>query len=323
MSLPRTFVDQENATRDLSATRVKPTDENGAGIKGANSAVSKAKQIHPGRKSLGRAPLTERVPLGGKDGNAALPTLSRSQSTIDRSSFNLGRQRRLPTTSKPPSMSRSSSSLGFIHQTKPKEEDTTLKHSRNTIFNPRLASRSPELLQDDLDTDSLRKQIIHGDRKQDLSSSLPETFTSNTAQLSSTNVPRRRLVNVDPVKRGSNKSNSLNNYLRDPSRHKLYLDLINDENSIEHGPVPVLNDDYTPMDGSPSLSESDLATLAGDPGKNDVYNDYEDNQDLDLDFGGINFDEDLEMNDVKRKHIEEPEKELGLTEDDLNDLLDF
>lgn len=333
------FSDKENVTRDLSGiNRGKSIlgDENKTGASADKNSVARLKADGIQRKkSIGRVPLGDRVPLGGKDRNIAVPTLSRSQSTLDRSEFtqsNNPRLKRLPTssTAKFPNLTRSSSSLGFIHQPRPKETDEIkLKHNKNTIFNPTRANRSPDLMQEDVDTDSLRKQIIQGSRGKSLSidSSLTDTFTDSTSKLSSEHVPRRRLVNVDPMKKGSHKADnntSLNKYLQEPSRYKLYQSLINDENSIEQGPVPVPKNDHIPIDGLLPLTEDDLDLFRNRSRKlrtpNQTSEGNQDDDNIQLNFDDIDL-EDLEMNDVEK--AEESDKELGLNEQDLNELLDF
>lgn len=365
------FSDKENITRDFSINRDKDAatsaNSNNAAMNNDenNIRLSNNKLTQSRRKSLGRvpfgerAPLGERVPLGGKDRNMAVPTLSRSQTTIDRTDRTdhnpIGRQR-MPMN-KFPTMSRASSSLGFVHQSEQKrkekeqeqqkqeqqqqqqQHDTQIKYSKNTIFNPTQANRSPDLLQHDLDTDSLRKQIIQGQRPKSLpiDSSLPDTFSSNTAKLDSSNIPKRKLINVDPLKRvksNNSTSNALDDYIQDPSRYQLYQELINDEDSIEQGPVPVHKHSYTSIDGPSPLSEEDLNIFNNKPLRtnrivNDEFRHDHDNDhshsdsEMDLNLDLVNIDDTLDENDMDTNKQLDADKELGLNEQDLNDLLDF
>lgn len=289
----RVFGDQENTIKDL---RLKNLDSN-----------RRTKQ------PVSRVPIKGRIPLGGKDENKPIPTLSRSQTSIDKLEVVTNRAKK-PVIATKPSLLKSSSSLGFTYtkqQFKPlnpipykvdTQVDPNAKIIQNTktVFDPSLASRLPDLEQFGVDTDSLRKNHIPLNTPP---VNLTETFSQDTSSLNASNVPQRILHDVDPVK--IDRSKQLDDYINDPSRKALFEELVNDESSVGVAPPPITEPVHEFL-----LSDEDLSNIKKVK-RNHRF------AVSDLDFHEIKLDElsgldeDIQVDEV------------GLNEKDLQDLLDF
>lgn len=310
MSQDVRFIDKENNLKNL-----KSKSEN-------------TKRQHISRVPLGAKPGAKqapRIPLGGKDENKQIPTLSRSQTTVDRVELVA---KRVPLQSKP-KFSKSNSSLGFYHNTalKPQVQISKqiqqpvknndiykvgphdkLSHNTNTIFNPELANRPPELEQFSLDTDSLKKKILHP--KSDNVTNLKNTITKQTNQLSAQNVPNRQIHDLDPVKK-SVVNNKLDQYLQDPERARLFEQLVEDEDSVEtKHPVTISEE-------SESSFTDEILGIFNNNSKpltspSDVHIQLDE-----ISLGDDTFDMEQRVWDGKE------DEHIGLSEQDLDELLDF
>ncbi|EGV63231.1 hypothetical protein PSN45_004497 [Yamadazyma tenuis] len=311
------FIDKENSTKDY--TNKSKTNEN-------SSAHLRGKQ------PISRPPMAGRVPLRGKDENMSIPSLSRSQSSVDKldtntNSLSTNTFKRTALANKPRFL-KSSSSLGFTHNTSSRHKvapgsrsllkskthvdpNAKLTYNNNTIFNPALANRVPELEQYTLDTDSLKKRII---KSKSPSKNLSDTITTQTAKLSSSSIPRRQINDVDPVKKGPlmTVSNKLDQYIQDPERIKVFDELVNDENSVETiPPKPIVADQH-----EIELDEEDLMFFR--TGKtNRIQAPVSKLRLEEIKLEDTTFD----MEDVSRESSDD--EVIGLNEQELNDLLDF
>lgn len=182
-----------------------------------------------------------------------------------------------------------------------------LKHNNNTIFNPELANRPPELEQFSLDTDSLKKKILHI-KSPDNVADIKSTITEQTHQLGAMNVPNRRIHNLDPSKR-SVENNKIDKYLEDPERAQLFESLVNDENSIETKiPIKKVYDD-----SEMRFSDEELG-ISKEQSKNS-------SSDVHTQLDDINLDETFDME--PKVWAGKEDEQIGLSEEDLNELLDF
>lgn len=341
------FSDKENA---LKQTQVNNSKSNALTTKSRNipsnsenafNIRSNAKQIN--QNAGNRGPIA-RVPLGGKDQNKAVPSLLRSQSSLNAGDNK--QQRKKILLPKAPSLSKANSSLGFVHRSNLSTSEGSYKPQQNkklaninkSIFNPDNAQRSQELVQPQ-DTDSLTKNITDAPTTPVGSPSLPSTITPKTQLLDASNISHRDLNrnNVDPIKRNIKKSNKINEQNKQADIKKsfqIHQDLIEDEESIEYVPVKGPSIPYKPSDMD-SLTETDLELFSKPNGitlteqNEHEYPEIYKNE-MDLNFQEINLDDpknfsfeyddqDIEADDK----VDEDTKNIGLNVDELNDLLDF
>lgn len=341
------FSDKENA---LKQTQVNNSKSNALTTKSRNipsnsenafNIRSNAKQIN---QTTGNRGAIARVPLGGKDQNKAVPSLLRSQSSLNAGDNK--QQRKKILLPKAPSLSKANSSLGFVHRSnlstsegsyKP-QQNKKLADINNSIFNPNNAQRSQELVQPQ-DTDSLTKNITDTPTTPVGSPSLLSTITPKTQLLDASNISHRDLNrnNVDPIKRNIKKSNKINEQNKQADIKKsfqIHQDLIEDEESIEYVPAKGPSIPYKPSDMD-SLTETDLELFSKPNGitlteqNEHEYPEIYKNE-MDLNFQEINLDDpknfsfeyddqDIEADDK----VDEDTKNIGLNVDELNDLLDF
>lgn len=284
--------DKENTLRQVGPAKNEPSNE--------NFRVTK-------KQPLGVAPRQARVPLGGKDQNKAFPTLQRSQTSITqpKPSFQQPKQnrRRVLPSQKVPTLRKANSSLGFVHQ---KSFDIPTNPFNNTL----------------LSNNQLRPKATDSLVKKNHSVTLPKiptlasTFSSNTQALHSSNFPAELLSDVDPVKRK-----------RGVSLPAIPQHLIEDETSVETIPES-FKVKYKPLDVAP-LTDDDLEVFSRPTGKLTEENryDYPDVQkginsrfdEIDME---LSFDHEKENEKVNFDDQPQPES-VGLTADELNDLLDF
>lgn len=342
------FSDKENA---LKQTQVNSSKPNALTTKSKNipSNSENAFNIRSNAKQMNqttgqRAPM-QRVPLGGKDQNKAIPSLLRSQSSLN--SGDNKHQRKKILLPKAPSLSKANSSLGFVHRSNPSTGEGSYKLPQNkkladindSIFNPDNAQRSKELVQPQ-DTDSLTKHITDTPTTPVGSPSLPSTFTPKTKLLDASNISHRDLNrnNVDPIKRDLKKSSKINEQKQAEAKKsfQIHHDLIEDEDSIEYAPAKGPSLPYRPDDMDP-LTETDLEIFSRPNGitlteeNEHEYPEIYQNE-MDLNFQEIDLDDptnfSFEYNDQDIEADDKDEeitdtKNIGLNVDELNDLLDF
>lgn len=275
-----------------------------------------------------------RIPLGGKNlnSNSGFPsTLQKSKSTLQ-SDFKVQRKKIL--LPKAPALSKANSSLGFIHRPienqpnppkkqQPQKLDTKdLKASR--FFHHQFSQRSKNLT-GETETDSLVKKQIH----QNLPpiGNLKDTLSENTSELHASNIPSQEIVG-DPLK-GQTKPKS--HMLRD----SLIDELAEDPNSIETLPPHKQQRPYTPI-GMEPFSKDDLDFFS-QPSRLSVTEDnhyeYEEihKNEMRLKFKEIDLEnpknfgfQEEEEEEVNAKEKDQADDlEVGLTTQELNDLLDF
>ncbi|CAK7897928.1 hypothetical protein CAAN1_15S03004 [[Candida] anglica] len=281
-----------------------------------------------------------RVPLGGKDSNRAVPSLHRSHSNSLEKSTQPQRKRILLPRGGAPSLTKASSSLGFVHRPTTNltgsagGKSLKLQNSKATSqLHSQFASRSKQLI-DTPQTDTLVKS---GPSTPSPSHSpmanLDDTFSPQTMQLHGSNIPRPFRSTGDPQKR----SKMTPPHLNDPLHAQILDDLSSDPSSVESIPErqPVISKPYS----LEPLSEEDLDFFAL-PNRltvaQDESNEYEEiihKNEMDLKFREIDLDDPQNFNfEDLRPVVSEPtgEEELvpelqgvGLSVDELNDLIDF
>lgn len=342
------FSDKENA---LKQNQVNNSKSNALTTKSRNipsnsenafNIRSNAKQIN--QTAGNRGPIA-RVPLGGKDQNKAIPSLLRSQSSLNAGENK--QQRKKILLPKAPSLSKANSSLGFVHRSNPSTGESSYKPQQNnkkladinkSIFNLDNAQRSKELVQPQ-DTDSLKKHITDAPTTPIGSPSLPSTITPKTQLLDASNIPHRDLNrnNVDPIKRDIKKSIKIseqNQQAEIKKSFQIHQDLIEDEDSIEYAPIKGPSVPYRP-DDMDSLTETDLELFSKPNGitlteqNEHEYPEIYKNE-MDLNFQEINLDDPRnfsfeydEQGIEADEKVDEDTKNIGLNVDELNDLLDF
>lgn len=232
----------------------------------------------------------QRVPLGGKDPNGAVPLLQRSTTSVQKP---LLRPNSAPLL-KQPFLTKSNSTLGFSHANTPTNAPSRgLGHSgltlaqvknanplKNDLFTGSLARREAELVPQ-LVSDSPRKSEPKA--LPPLNVKLSDTFSDATRRLHSSHLPVETVnPDVDPIK--GLKLNS-----------RLIEQLADDEESIETVPeVKPLKDE--PED---ALNEDDLHFL-----KTGSRVSVMENRKL-------------------QAELEQQHGQLGLNKEELDDLLDF
>lgn len=294
------FADKENTMKQVGSHHAKENSKLAGQNDGENFRVSKKPVSGPG-------PRRARIPLGGKDQNKAFPTLQRSQSSITQpvQPPKQSRRRVLPSQ-KVPTLRKANSSLGFIHQ---KSFDVSSDPFSKILLNHQLQPKY---------TDSLVKKQNNSVPLPNIPS-LASTLSTNTQALHSSNLPEIMAADVDPVKRS-----------RGISLPAIPQHLIDDENSVETIPEPTKLK-YQPHDITP-LTEDDLKIFSQSGRKVTEENRYDNPKLLQLEINTkfdelyldeeLDFDREKENEEVDFENQPHPDS-VGLTAEDLNDLLDF
>lgn len=315
------IVDQENAVRSNPKTTLlrANTDEN---------YRQPLKQTRGPQKSA-QAPLKlrQRVPLGGKDQNAAFPTLQRSQTAQTLGSgLSFPVQRKKVLLPRAPSLTKANSSLGIVHQ-RSLVQPQPLVDRWTPVLRPKVSPFNNSLLhkknEPRTSTDSLVRVIDHTKTYSPAEvPTLQSTFSRNVDSLHSRNRISRDINagNVDPVKKA-----------HAAVRRKPVLEipqaLIDDPESVELVPEVPLPLPYHPVDMEPSTA-SDLE-LFSHPHKFTVTqeNEYEfpeiHQNEVKLRFREIDPDSLLDFEEEGNDDMDVDSSHVGLNQDELNALLDF
>lgn len=273
--------------------------ENNLKLNNPKRALDSENFVIQNKKSDIKRDVRIRVPLGGKDQNL---TFNRSQAGLNGSSL-LKRKGLAP---KVPSFGRANSSLGFTERptsspnvllekfsTEEKHsEKATLKDVKN--IGSENAARSVTVV--DSFTDNLQKK----ETKQlpPLLQTLQGTITPSTSSLNSLNLINHDIHynNVDPVKRLTKKINFDYNFYKNK-----IPEFDGEVETIPEMPTPI---PYTPVDMT-TLNTDDMGFFSGKVNSRNIEQPpkVQETEDFELEF--------------------ENEREvLGLTIDELNDLLD-
>lgn len=334
---PLHFADKENALK-------KPIHRKNDSLLNQVSNENKISK-YPGKTQQQNSARRTRIPLGGKDQNKAFPSLQRSQSNINQSThlkstpFSLNRNvniniqpsqvqskpkfqdRRKVLIPKVPTLRKANSSLGFVHHQKNALSERLLKIKQ---ANPLKNDLFGKVQQSTSTTDSLTKKTTH---QLPSISNLKSTISLKTNSLNASNINNRDLYrnDVDPIKKIRGVA----------TRIIIPQHLIDDENSIEIVPQKEPALPYKPFDMD-SLSEDDLQAFSNsNPPKETKENKYEypeiHQNEIKLKFEEIDLDNELifdheEINEIENSVDlkDQPKLEsVGLTVDELNDLLDF
>lgn len=316
--------DQENAVRANPKTTLlrSNTDEN------YRQPLKLGQQ--PPKSRQAPLKLRQRVPLGGKDQNAAFPTLQRSQTAQTlgpRPSFPV--QRKKVLLPRAPLLTKANSSLGIVHH-RSLVNDRPLADRWMPAAKPQVNPFNNSLLHKKNEpqpfTDSLERVIDH--TKAYSRSEVPtlqSTFSRNLEKLHAKHKTSHDVNtnNVDPVKKA-----------HAAARRKPVLEipqaLIDDPESVELIPDAPLPVPYHPVDMEPSTA-SDLE-LFSHPHKFTVTleNEYEypevHQNEIKLQFREIDLDRNLDFGDEEMEEENDMDidsSRVGLNAQELNDLLDF
>ncbi|ODV81573.1 uncharacterized protein CANTADRAFT_19202 [Suhomyces tanzawaensis NRRL Y-17324] len=330
---PLIFSDKENAAKAVPK----------AGFLNSENQFPQRKAPLGAKPTQGRRVPMARVPLGGKDLNMLAPGLSRSQSTLN--TKNVRPKVFLP---KPPVLSKANSSLGFTHTstnfTKPAvavaheapvDTRPTLKFTNDTQLGPEKANRLVNLIPD-TPTDDLVKQA--SEHLLPDSQALSSTLTAKTKTLHASNIYIHDINynNVDPVKKlkrsssssmdsGTNKAQKFST----DRLEKFNQELIENDYSLEYVPKEESPIPYVPL-GMESLDNDDLNFFSKPHLTKSSHSTFEqlDNgvmlKDLDtsLSFG---YEEEVSNDGLNYPKVPETtgeDEQLGLSVDELHDLLD-
>lgn len=251
------------------------------------------------RPSLGAASQEKRtrIPLGGKDQN--MVSLQRSKLFIPQNAPVRG----VPALAKKPELSKSNSTLGFTHTKLSFNNAPQFRNTnphKNSIFPSTEAHRTNELVPR-FSSDSMKKQPRAELPK--LGAELLDTMSAHT-RLTAPELNERV---TDPVKKGYDNLDAIIEILAA------------DENSVATVPEKV-----TPLADEPigvsTLTEEDLAFLRAGVGR---HTQKAFTSALDVSFD-LTFDSDEELESNARLQDElEQSGGVGLTTEELNDLLDF
>jgi hypothetical protein len=295
-----------------------------------------------------------RVPLEGKDQNKL--TLNKSQSSLNVPTTDTLQKRKV-LMPKVPTLTKATSTLGFIHKqgpTIPKQpisymptEKLSLQDLKTDDLNSQLAERSADLIEKHKITDNLQKNESEEIREK--IADLPSTITPQTNTLHASNIITHdvNINNVDPVKKSpkrgpvsqgfqANKTKKLSAY-DSAKQFAVCQELINNDYEIEYVPKKATPLPYTPADIEP-LDQSDYEFFSK-PTRNvqeTSHNPDIHQNELDLKFEEIDLDKilmyDFETEENKTFAIDENEfpldvdaadiKEIGLSVEELEDLLD-
>lgn len=322
MSLPLDILDKENSVNMILDSQ---KDSENINISQKKNTLQQSQ------------PLRKRVPLGGKDlnnsANGAFPSLKRSQSTLNTEFNNSSvlQRKKVTLLNKAPTLQKANSSLGFIHRAPldiSKKESSSPKLDVNDalaskLFNSGNAARSKEL--EGQSTDTLAKQQHSLQPQQEVSiPDIRNTFSSNTRSIHSSFIPTLEVNNSDPVKGGKlNLASTLDETLleklsEDPSNIETIPDRATRAYHIPLGIEP-LNKDDLEFFSKPTRTAFENEHEYEEIHRNEVNLKF---RDIDLDDpSNFNFDEDKR---VEPEEVEVEElKNIGLTAEELNDLLDY
>lgn len=296
-------LDQENEHKSLTGLKNQLNSKN-------NALQQKRPGPTPGNPGAKRL----RVPLAGKDQNSGFPALQRSKSSVAQNALQDSAQRTLRPLSasltRQPTLAKSNSSLGFTHRPLSASLGNQIRNAdphKNNIF-PSAEAHRPNDLVPRFSTDLIKKS----DRMHlpPLGTNLRDTFSASTHNLHASNVVGRDIYKFpgDPFKRA-----------KDADNRELIERLANDPDSIEHvaqrdvpqprhvpvGLVPLLDED---LEFIRTGTRNKAYTLVSDISFESTWD--EDNI------------EDEEENAAYGTELEESGL-IGLTTQELNDLLDF
>ncbi|CAH2350758.1 hypothetical protein CLIB1423_02S04478 [[Candida] railenensis] len=325
MSLPLNILDKENSI-NMSLESQKDSE---------NINISQKKNTLQQNQ-----PLRKRIPLGGKDvnngANGAFPSLKRSQSSLNTDIHNTSALQRKKATllNKPPSLQKANSSLGFIHRAPldiSKKESSSPKLDVNDALASKLlnsdnAARSKEL--EGQYTDTLAKQHLSLQPQDE--ASIPDirnTFSRNTRSIHSSFIPTLEVNSSDPVKGGKP---NLSSALVDES---LLEKLSEDPSNIETIPDRATRAYHIPL-GIEPLDKDDLEFFSKSTRKvlpTENKHEYEEihRKEVNLKFRDIDLDDPSNFNFDENERVEPEEveveelKNIGLTAEELNNLLDY
>jgi hypothetical protein len=282
-------------------------------------------RIVNGEKSRAQAAKTSsrfaRVPLGGKQQNTVhgfnvkshqnVPLLGKSYSTINTN--------KVTKLFRAPSLLKSNSSLGFIHKQDiapvvPKQKSKViLKKLNSQWLHPNGATRHTQLVERNLVSDNLQKKT--GPELEKITSLNDTVFPT---QLQPENIKCHDInkYNVDPVKKHHIPTQDTFNEFFKVDKIKVPQHLIDDPNSVEAIPERKPTKQYHPH-GIEPLSQGEslefFSTLSNKP-KHDDEVPLEDLEcDMDFSINGNNHNE-PQINNI--------EENLGLSVEELNELLD-
>lgn len=304
--------DKENEMKSSGIKRKALMNDENARVLSTKDSINKPQQSQLQSQQQQRGFASRRIPLGGKNHNSNSLTLNRSQSSLNS---------KIPVqpfnNTRPPSLTKSNSSLGFtapLQQLKEQQQQQPTIHQEEQ---PPAKKISLDSLKDEIElgqnssmpgsfSDSLNKNI-----SPELSpiGNLESTITSNTAKLHVSYVTNDDVNrnHVDPMKRKSrlqNIENLVESHWQDP---------------IETIPKKSVDNKY---DLDP-LSESELQFFSTPNdsfelnGNDKVFEQAE--KSFELDFGGEEEEEDTNTANIAIIH--DADEEIGLTNEDLNNLL--
>lgn len=275
--IPR--LDQENRLKFASADATK------------NIQSNKPVSTEMARKKF------KRVPLSGKDHNQIVPSLSKSQSSLN--AFSVGQTKRM-ALGRPPSLNKSKSSLGFVHKNsqdvQPQQQPMKFPREKTKLVLDKLKSDTLDASKATRKVQLVNKNFVSDDLQKKSSEPLPPVslkdtvtpYTLHSSQIRQNNI---NISNVDPVKKQVfNRKN------------KLPL-------GIENEPVQTIPDIQPPSPYIPAYLESDVEIP--DDIQPSTYHE-------DLTLGVLNFDslsEDENSPDLDSSPV-------GLNQQELQDLLD-
>lgn len=285
------ILDQENNFKNIKSKQ-RPNDE--------NVRTNSKRQAAP---ISTQADKRTRIPLGGKDLNTVIPTLQRSKSSLQSGQQPLQATRlrqQGPSLPRQPLLQKSNSSLGFTPRSS--IANTKSERSRGSKLPPDEASREKELVPR-FATDELKKSTYTP--LPPLGTSLRETLSENTAQLHAKHVPMAGRSG-DPKKRNKGQ-------LAHEAEHEQLLDQLAEEgiDTVSQQDVPV--PEYVPFD-VPKLREEDLEFLRTGARPVTAFKEWSDSE---------NESDDDDMDNLALQKDLEAQGPVGLSTEELNDMLDF
>lgn len=335
-------IGKENDTNEIISSSKQGISGKQATLQGVENRYRRT----TGKKGLNDASQksTTRVPLGGKDQNKAIPSLQKSHSSINSGT---DKTKRTKILSRPLTLTKAKSSLGFMYNDNLPGPDTKIRNSKQEkqalfppgdTLNAKHAER-PSDLQLTNDTDNLIKnQLLVPTVPQGDHISLKDTITSKTKALYVSNLPDSdELRFLEPIKKSRLKSTVQEKLLQmSPLVDKVKVPsyLVDDPSSIET--VYPSNTKTVNIPDDLDIFDIDDEAEANDNPKNDetksnilVNSDHV----LDVpspDLGmlklnqSISLDDmdDLESQGTHHEHIDNG-SQLGIDEKDLIDMLDI
>ena len=262
----------------------------------------------------------KRIPLGGKNHNSNNLLLNRSHSSLNTKPTTQG-----VTNAKPPSLTKSNSSLGFSVALDQQTEQPKQFPQLFVVHNEQVLSVKRKLLQDTKDELSQNNKRVKLEKKE----SAANTFTDSlTKTIQNALAPVEDLqTTISPKTDQLNSSNLTYNDVNrnnvDPMKRELRMKAIDDLVEL-HWQDPIENIPETrgcENNGGDQLDELDIKLFstptesvdAVDMNQNHISNN-EQNLSLELEFGD-------ESNVGEIPIIDGIDEEIGLTSDDLDNLL--